>query len=208
MANELREWYANFASSYGLIPLPKSGHVRPFYMGEHDGRYNDTACILYTKGGQKKAINYKMPELMENARFFVPECKMFNGSKQAAYYTLSPNRQYCKGLRDMSFNWVGSTGAVNVPRFLSDVELAWGWNREYPGFEEALEEILAGRMFSCAFDKYWAIGIAYGIDFPVLYYKREPVGVLNDKNILELEATYGMFSEFLSKRMQREIARV
>ena len=207
MANEAKEWFGHYHTCYGLMPLPKTGALRPVYVGDHDGRYGVVSCVLYTKSGAKKNMQYVISDLMKLGKWFLPDCRLFNGSKQAAYYTVTPMRQYTKGISRMEFQYVGAY-PLSIPQHSADVELAWGWGREYPTFDGALNELETGNMVSCAFSKYWAVGAVYGMDYPALFYRRDAVGVILPNGEIELESAYSMFAEHLGTITNRKIAYV
>lgn len=207
MANEQKEWWGTHTHCYGMMPLPKSGELRPLMVTEPlDPLYKTIQCTMYTKTGNGRIVVCAIDDLMTKGIWYIPECKMFNGSRAAVYYKLDPIRQYYKGLREFGgARWIHGNVAFDPP-FGIEVELAWGWLTHYPNYEEALERVLTGNMLSCAFDKYWAVSAMARSNYPVLYHREDPVGRVElESNTIYLPKSYYLFNEYLNAITHRKI---
>lgn len=201
MANENAEWFGHYHGCLGRFPLPKSGLMRPFMVGDSNDEIR-SSCIITTisKKGNMKNLLVKTEELRNKAELFSPECKMVNGSKAAGYYSFEPARQFNKGIKNFAVLWFN--GGERIAQHPDYVELGWAWPKEYPPFGACLHSVLNGDRISSAFDKYWAIGAYTGFDNPLIYYKGDILGELNTTEalpIIIIPKTHKMFNEYLNR---------
>lgn len=205
MVNEVAEWYNAHRGCGGRVPLEKTGSYRPVVLGEvMDGGYRQMVGTIYSKGGTPRQVVFTSAHLMTKGDWFIPECKMVNGSDMAGYYAMAPDRQFSKALRHFGAKWF-SGGLPQGPHYGAHAELLWAWRKPYPGFNEALQSVLLGERISCAFDKYWAVGARYGLDDPVLYHRDDVIGKITQAGNIHIPAYFAPFREFLEKVTQKGV---
>lgn len=167
----------------------EKGNIQPVYVsGINRDAANGEHCIVGRIG--RNDIVCKMSS--DKFHVLVPSSTYVNVLGQTMYCSRKTLRQYKKGVKRDQYvlepgsrgDYINEFGEDRMPHVQFDKDIVFGlFNKKFPTFAEALDQVKGGERLSCAFCDHFAVGVKLNIENPVLLYKGLVCGQINGDSV-------------------------
>jgi len=174
-----------------VIPI----RVHKFLNDDEDG----TIIIRYNNIGSDNIVETTFYE--DDYILDCPKVGMVGIGKKTMYLRRIPERQWKRGYNSSIIRGETLCNKENIEMGLNRVNIMNNsivdaiYNPDYPNFNEALNDMIKGKLLSFPISRKFAVGLNYDAAFPVIYYKEWVVGWVDEGTIMLPEKTHHLYEE-------------